>query len=60
MDGLKSTGGSITNYLRTVLGTYTPSGDSFGGADWEYIVSAILLILCVYFIFRMFVLVFKR
>lgn len=57
---MRSSGGLISQYLRNVLGTYSPTSDGVSGIDFEYIISGILLIMTVYFIFKLFIYVFKH
>lgn len=68
MENIRSTGGSISTYLRSIIGTYTPLQDqstgeyiqTAAGVDWEYIVSALILLIAIYFTFKFFTLILKR
>lgn len=37
--------------LIDILGEYNPSGDYFGGADWEFIATAVVFCICLWFTF---------
>lgn len=39
-------------YIISLLGQYAPSGDTFAGADWPFIISGIILVISTYFIFK--------
>lgn len=42
-----------------MFGTYTPTGDGFGGADWEFIAQLIIFSICLYSVFRLIGKIFK-
>lgn len=50
----------IRSFIQSAIGVYTPFCDpesgvpyaGFAGVDWEYIVSAVLLVLTVYCVFK--------
>lgn len=45
--------------VENILGTYSPSGDTFAGADWAFIFSGIILTIGIYCIFRILGSLFK-
>lgn len=65
---VRSTGGYITQYLRNILGTYTPLQDqstgeyiqTAAGVDWEYIISAAIFIMFTWFVLKMLIIIIKR
>lgn len=59
-ESIRSTGGTIISYLRNILGTYTPTDPtSMAGADWEYIIGGLALVVTIYCIFRLVYVIFK-
>lgn len=50
---------TISSYLRSLIGTYSPTGTDFAGADWEYIFSAIIFCIILYSILRIIGSLFK-
>lgn len=46
--------------LQQIIGPYQATGDGFGSADWEFIISGVLLIISVYFVFKLITLIFKK
>ena len=41
----------IKNIIADIIGTYSPSGTGFAGADWEYIAAALTFLMCLWFTF---------
>ena len=41
----------IKNIIADIIGTYSPSGSGFSGADWEYIAAALTFLICLWFTF---------
>lgn len=56
---IRSTGGSVSSLIRNLIGSYSPTGDGFGSADWEYIISGIILIVIFIFMLRILNSLFK-
>lgn len=49
----------MRNKIIEMMGYYTPTGDGFGGADWAFIVSSIILILSIWFVFKLILSLFR-
>lgn len=46
-------------YLQQIIGPYQATGSGFAEADWEFIISGLILIITVYFMFKLISMVFK-
>lgn len=49
----------MRSYLQQIIGPYQATGSSFAEADWEFIISGIIVCISVYFLFKLITLLFK-
>lgn len=49
----------MIDILHSIIGVYSPTGDTFGGADWEYIIGGLLFVCVVHWVLKFLFSLFK-
>lgn len=49
----------MRSYLQRLIGPYQATGSGFAEADWEFIISGLIVIITIYFVFKLISLIFK-